>query len=192
MLHIRSCDRGVRICKRNNSVGPKVSAEREGGCSPGIQPEILLQHAERMLWYVFPCILWISTVEQIATCCLQTTPHQRRWISLKRSCGSWRPYAWILDRKCSPWREHHTGVSLLSDLWPCEEGQHSTEGPMLDQSACGEDLCWRSSWRTVPNGKEEFDDLLKVSGSPREMTAALHDQFGHTGFMYCDKHDLAT
>lgn len=40
--------------------------------------------------------------------------------------------------------------------------------------------------------KEEFDDLLKVSGSPREMIAALHDQFGHTGFMYRDKHDLAT
>lgn len=40
--------------------------------------------------------------------------------------------------------------------------------------------------------KEEFDDLLKLSGSPREMTAALHDQFGHTGFMYRDKHDLAT
>jgi len=32
--------------------------------------------------------------------------------------------------------------------------------------------------------KEEFDDLLTVSGSPREMTAVLHDQVVWTHRMY--------
>lgn len=48
MLPIRSWDRGVRICKRNNSTGPKFSAERGREGNPGIQPDILLQPAEGM------------------------------------------------------------------------------------------------------------------------------------------------
>lgn len=35
-----------------------------------------------------------------------------------------------------------------------------------------------------PPRKEEFDDLLKVSGSPREATAVLHDQVVWTHRIY--------
>ncbi|TRZ15801.1 hypothetical protein HGM15179_011300 [Zosterops borbonicus] len=94
----------------------------------------------------------------------------------------------------------------------CDEGQHSIAGPSqpvgrayvgeiyegLSPMEQGDRERRLSPKRTLKSrlsitlGKEEFDDLLKVSGSPREMIAVYRDQFGHTGFMYRGKHDLAT
>lgn len=121
-----NCERGVRICQRNNYTDNKAS-EEGGGCTPGDEGCSPTPH-ERPQWRCSPYRPW-------------RTPHWSRWTCPAGSCFLWR--SCIGARDC-------TGVGSWQDQWPVEKTPHRSRFSGRNCHLWGTHAVAIHSWRTAP------------------------------------------
>ena len=109
-----SCERGVRICERNNPADPQVSEERGGGGAPGARAEIPLQ------------VVGKTMVKQAVPLQPMEVHGGAGGHALKEAAACGEPaLEQAPGRTCGPWRGAHSGVGLLAGavtLWGTHTG----------------------------------------------------------------------